>query len=150
MNSIATHPPTSLRIAQAALWLNGIAYIITALLLLFAPAWFFQYIGDFPPYNRHYEGDVGAFLLPIGLGLIIAARNPTRHRLFIAVVALGSIIHILNHLYDDLGPGQSFLHLVTDLSPLVLFAIILLPALRNPAHLGNNLYLFFKQIRQVT
>lgn len=114
-----------LTIAQWATGIMGVTYTLTALALLFLPQWFFQNIGDFPPYNRHYEGDVGSFLLALGIGLIIAARNPARYRLLIAVAAFGSLIHLFNHLYDDTQNGDSLLHLFTDLSPLVLFVVLL-------------------------
>lgn len=114
-----------LTIAHWATGIMGATYTLTALALLFLPQWFFQNIGDFPPYNRHYEGDVGSFLLALGIGLLIAARNPTKYRLLIAVAALGSTIHLFNHIYDDIQDSDSLLHLFTDLGPLVLFVVLL-------------------------
>ena len=129
-----TSQRTSLRlsIAQIAVGIMGVIYVLTGLALLFLPQWFFQNIGPFPPYNRHYEGDVGSFLLALGIGLVIAARDPARHRLLIAVAALGSLIHVFNHLYDDVQLGETLLHQITDLAPLVLFVVLLALGLGKP------------------
>ena len=89
------------RLVQWIVALSGAGYTLTGLSQLFAPRWFFENIGNFPPFNRHYVGDLGAFILAMGLGLLVAARNPAQHRSLIGVVALGSVLHLLNHLYDD-------------------------------------------------
>jgi hypothetical protein len=122
-----TSPRTSSRlsVAQIAVGIMGVIYVLTGLALLFLPQWFFQNIGPFPPYNRHYESDAGSFILALGIGLVIAARDPARYRLLIAVVALGSLIHVFNHLYDDVQSGETLLHQITDLAPLVLFVLLL-------------------------
>ena len=122
-----TSPRTSSRLslAQIAVGIMGVIYVLTGLALLFLPQWFFQNIGPFPPYNRHYEGDVGSFLLALGIGLVIAARDPARYRLLIFIAALGSLIHVFNHLYDDVQSGETLLHQITDLAPLVLFVVLL-------------------------
>ncbi len=65
----------------------GIGYLLTGLALMFAPEWFFQNIGLFPPFNRHYAGDLGMFQIPLGIGLLIAICNPVRHRGLIGVAA---------------------------------------------------------------
>lgn len=89
-----------MRWVKLVLFLTGLMNLLAAVALLLAPAWFYEHIGYFPPYNRHYIGDAGAFALPWGLALCIAAFNPPRHRLLIGLSALASILHSLNHLYD--------------------------------------------------
>lgn len=106
--------------------LAGAGYMLSGLAQLLAPQWFFENIGDFPPYNRHYVGDLGAFVLAMGAGLLVAARQPERHRLLIGVVALGSGLHALNHLYDDwLSADWSPAHLLSQTLPLALLALAL-------------------------
>lgn len=109
----------------------GALYTLTALALLFAPVWFFQHIGTYGAYNRHYEGDAGAFVLGLGLALLVAARDPARHRLLVWAAALGSLFHALNHLYDSLlvliWPGD---WLTTTIPLLVLALLLLWVALR--------------------
>lgn len=94
---------------RAAVVSGGVLYLLTGAALLFAPEWFFQNVGTFPPFNRHYAGDLGSFLLPLGLTLLWAARNPGEHWLLIGFAALGSLVHALNHTYDDLTSGEPML-----------------------------------------
>ncbi len=88
---------------RAALVAGGSFYLLTGLGLLFAPEWFFENVGNYPPFNHHYAGDVGAFLLPLRIALLWAARNPAQHRSLIALAVAGSLFHAVNHLYDDLA-----------------------------------------------
>ncbi len=113
---------------RAALVAGGVFYLLSGLGLLFAPEWFFENVGNYPPFNRHYAGDVGAFLLPLGIALLWAARNPVEHRSLIAYAVAGSLLHAINHLYDDLAgrlpPGGWLLSSVG----LVVFAAVLAAA----------------------
>jgi hypothetical protein len=102
----------------------GLNYLLTGLALLVAPTWFFENIGTFGPFNRHYLGDLGAFLLPIGIGLLLAARQPRQHYLLIAVVATGNIIHASNHIYDAILGQEALARWFSDTIPLVFFASI--------------------------
>jgi hypothetical protein len=79
----------------------GIVNALTGGLLLLAPAWFYANLATYPPYNRHFLGDAGAFIFALGLGLLFAARDPARHRSLIGIAALGTAVHAANHLYDD-------------------------------------------------
>lgn len=119
------------RLAQLIVGLSSVLFVLTGGLLLFAPRWFFQNIGDFPPYNRHYMGDLGSFLLPLGLALLFAVRNPARHRLLIAAVAVGSALHVVNHLLDGIALSFTLTHWLTDTVPLIVSALLLFVALRE-------------------
>ena len=121
-------PPS--RFAQIVVGASCILFVLAALALMFAPRWFFENIGTFPPFNRHYEGDLGAFLFAIGAGLIYASRNPAKYRLLIAVAALGSILHALNHIFDGITFSYSLTHWLTDTAPLVIGALLLVVAWR--------------------
>jgi hypothetical protein len=82
-------------IAGAALWLG--------------PRWFFDNVGPFAPYNAHYLGDAGAFLLPVGVGLCFAAINPRRYMALLVLGLAVSVLHFLNHLYGSVSRGESWL-----------------------------------------
>lgn len=102
---------------------NGLVNVFSALALLLAPEWFYRTFGDFPPFNQHYMGDAGAFLLALGLGLLIAARDPARQRNLIGVAVIGSLVHLGNHLYDDFISGHGTLdHLLGNTLPVFLLA----------------------------
>ena len=109
--------------------ISGIFYALTGLALLFLPTWFYTNVGTFPPFNRHYTGDVGAFALPLGIGMMLAWRDPRQHRLVIGVAAGVSVVHALNHLYDDFfGSGQFAFHLSITTISLIILAIFVVAA----------------------
>jgi hypothetical protein len=110
---------------QLTLAISGLFYTLTGLALLFLPIWFFTYIGDFPPFNRHYMGDAGAFILPLGIGLLIAVRQPSVHRGIVLITAAASLIHALNHAYDDWLVRSPLSHWFAETIPLLLFAGLL-------------------------
>lgn len=87
---------------RALIGLVGLFDTLAGGALLLAPEWFYQTIGTFPPFNRHYLGDAGAFLLPIGLGLLLAAREPVRFRAILVLGLGASWIHAANHTFDAL------------------------------------------------
>ncbi len=91
---------------QLALLWNGAVNALAGVALLLAPGWFFSTIGTYPPFNQHYSGDGGAFLFPIGVGLLLAWREPRRHSLLIGIAALSGTLHAANHLYDDFILGH--------------------------------------------
>jgi predicted anti-sigma-YlaC factor YlaD len=110
---------------------NGALNLLIALALLFAPLWFFENIGNFAPFNRHYEGDLGASILPMGIGLFVAARNPSAQRTLIGLVALGNIVHVFNHVYDAVLMQAPLTHWLLDTAPLAIAALLLLWAWRH-------------------
>ncbi|MFQ5946367.1 MAG: hypothetical protein ACE5NC_08975 [Anaerolineae bacterium] len=119
------------RFAQVVVGLGGVLYLLSGAALLLVPRWFFDNIGHYPPFNRHYSGDLGGFLLVLGAGLLIAARDPYRHRLLVGVGAGASLLHALNHTYDALIGQASLAHWLSDTLPLLIFAALILLAFRN-------------------
>ncbi len=90
----------TLRFAQAVVLLNGLTYLAVGAALLFVPEWFFANVGNFPPFNRHYAGDLGSFQLALGAMLLYAVRHPAAHAGVLGVAALGGTMHALNHAVD--------------------------------------------------
>ena len=113
------------KIIQLIVALSGLAYGLSGAALLLVPTWFFQHIGYFPPYNQHYEGDLGAFLLALGVGLIFAASDPARHRLVVRIAALGSLLHTGNHIYAALLKTAPPDEWTREIVPLLIFAALL-------------------------
>ena len=79
---------------------NGVTYTAIGLLLLLTPEWFFTNIGNFPPFNRHYAGDLGSFQLALGAALLYAVRRADWRGGLLGVAAAGGTIHALNHAVD--------------------------------------------------
>jgi hypothetical protein len=97
-------------IARGVIALVGVLDVGAALALLLVPEWFYSTFAEFPPFNRHYAGDAGAFLLGIGAGLIVAARDPRRYSALLLIGIGVSWLHAVNHLYDALehaGTGRA-------------------------------------------
>ena len=114
------------RFSQIILGIAGGFYLLTGFALLFVPNWFFQTLGDFPPFNRHYAGDLGAFLLPLGAGILWTITAPSRHLRLIWIVAFASFLHAGNHIYDALLVSSPSLGVwVFQICPLLLLAILL-------------------------
>ena len=112
-------------LATLVVALVGANYVLSGAALLVAPEWFFANVGPYPPFNRHYLGDLGAFLLPLGVGLLVAARHPARHATVLAVAVGASALHALNHLYDAVVQGAPLAHWLADTAPLLLLAALL-------------------------
>ena len=101
-----------MRTGQVLIALVGVFDAAAGAALLFAPQWFYDTLATFPPFNRHYAGDVGAFLLPIGLGMLIAAGDPIRYRAILVLGLAASWIHAANHALDGMrhaGEGSASL-----------------------------------------
>jgi hypothetical protein len=130
-----------LAFTRFAVIFNGVLTILTALLLLFAPEFFYNTVADYPPFNRHFLGDIGAFSLAVGVGLLLAAREPYKHPLIIGVATLGNLLHVLNHAYDDLFVERlTTQHWLTNTIPLLVATVMLMIAYWNvsKANKGNT------------
>ncbi len=113
-------------IAQVVVVIAGLTHLLVGLAMLLAPMWFFVTIGTFPPFNRHYTGDMGAFQLALGAGLLVAARTPARQRLLIASAAVGNLLHMLNHAYDALISRATLGYWLADTGPMLVLTLALL------------------------
>jgi|SRR5687768_11086915 len=106
----------------------GSGYMLIGLALILSPQWFFDNVGPFAPFNRHYEGDLGTFLLPLGVGLLAAARAPWRHQLFLAVAAAASLLHAGNHIYEAVAGNTPPERVLQDTAPLIVLGLLLVAA----------------------
>ena len=86
--------------AQAVMVMAGLGYTIAGAALLFAPEWFFQNIGYFPPFSRHYAGDVGRLCSPSERNQPSArGAQPIQASALLGTATGGSVLHALNHMY---------------------------------------------------
>ncbi len=116
---------TTQRMLQILVAVLGILNVAGGLALLFAPQWFFENVGTYPPFNRHYEGDAGAFLTALGVGLVWAARDPSRYRALIGVAFIANALHLINHVYDDVILSASFQQMMQGAIPVGLTLLLL-------------------------
>jgi hypothetical protein len=129
----STRPAAGLSFARAVIGIAGVMHLSASVLLLLAPYSFFMLIGHFPPYNRHYTGDLGAFQLPLGIGLLLAAREPSRYRVVVLMAAAANLLHALNHIYEGLISPTTFVYWIADVGPLLLMSVVLMVAYLRPA-----------------
>jgi hypothetical protein len=122
----ATRSTTRPGFAQVIIGIAGVLHLAASLFLLRAPYSFFMLIAHFPPYNRHDAGDLGAFQLPLALGLLLAAREPVRYRVVVLMAAGANLLHALNHIYEGLTMPTTLVYWIADVSPLALIGIALL------------------------
>jgi hypothetical protein len=128
---MSTNQKISRAWVRAVIFAGGILYSFIGLALIFAPSWFFNTIGNFPPFNRHYMGDLGSFILPMGIGLLIASRNPARHGVLIGAVVAANLFHAANHVYDAIVSKQPISNWMVDSIPLLVFAGVFFWAYRK-------------------
>ena len=120
-----TQPAARLGFARVVVGITGTIHLATSLLLLLAPYSYFMLLEHFPPYNRHDAGDLGAFQLPLGLGLLLAAREPSRYRTIVLMAAADNLLHALNHTYDGLSSPTTFVYWIADVGTLLVMAVAL-------------------------
>ena len=97
--------------------LVGFSYALAGFLAIFFPEFSLDYIGRFPPFNRHYIGDTGVFLFAVGAGIFYIRDAPWEHQAMIGVGLLSTQAHGLNHLYDAILHRPELFHWLTDVLP---------------------------------
>ena len=118
-------PAARLGFARVVVGIAGTIHLATSLLLLLAPYSYFMLLEHFPPYNRHDAGDLGAFQLPLGVGLLLAAREPLRYRVVIVIAATANLLHALNHIYEGLISPTTPVYWIADVGMLIVMTIAL-------------------------
>src|SRR5262245_40259763 len=123
-----TRPTARLEFTRVVVGIAGIIHLTTGLLVLLAPYSYFMLLEHFPPYNRHDAGDLGAFQLPLGLGVLLAAREPLRYRVVILMAAAANFLHAFNHIYDGLIMPTTLVYWSADVGTLLVMAVALMVA----------------------
>ena len=108
--------------------LTGLSYIAAGAALLLIPGWFLQNVGRFEPFNRHYMGDAGAFVLAIGVGVWLMRKDPWAHKSMLLAGLVATQLHALNHLYDAVFMHGGLELWLRDALPNTLIAILYLIA----------------------
>ena len=89
-----------LALTSAIVLVAGLAYLMIGMAQLLQPEWYFENLGGFPPYNRLLLGQMGSFLLPLGVVLVLASQNPSSNRMVIAAGSGAAVLLTLNQLYS--------------------------------------------------
>jgi hypothetical protein len=110
-------PTSALRIA---LVLVGVACLALGPLMLFWPAGW-----RWPPHHPHYEQMIVGFYFTLGIFLIRASKDPSRHRSIIWFAVWSSIVHASIMTIQAIAAPEHRGHLVGDVPALFLAAAAL-------------------------
>jgi hypothetical protein len=108
---------------RAIVGLLGLALVGTGLWAMLAPESFYASVAVYPPYNRHFIHDIGAFNLGLGATLGFALVLGDALLVALAGNAVGALAHFVSHVVDrDLG-GQASDPLVFGIVALLLVGL---------------------------
>ena len=99
--------PAPGRIIRVCVAVLGLVSIGAGLWAMLGPHSFYDQAATFPPYNRHFIHDIGAF--QIGLGSCLIAALALTDALLVVLIgnALGALAHFAGHVADRSIGGQS-------------------------------------------
>jgi len=99
--------PGPTRIIRICVGVLGLISIGAGLWAMTAPHAFYEQAATFPPYNRHFIHDIGAF--QIGLGSCLLAALALADALLVVLIgnALAAVAHAIGHVADRSIGGQS-------------------------------------------
>jgi hypothetical protein len=91
-------------VARVLVGVCAVFLLGSGLFALLAPEVFYNLAALYPPYNRHFIHDIGAFMLGLGSGLALALVLTDALLVALAATAVGGVAHFLSHLADrELG-----------------------------------------------
>ena len=119
-SSRVPHVRSSNVVMRVIIAVAALILIASGLFAMLAPETFFNLVALYPPYNRHFIHDIGAFLLGLGGGLAFALTLTDALLVALAANAVGAVAHFISHVVDrELGG------LPTDPVTMGVFALVL-------------------------
>jgi hypothetical protein len=103
--------------------LVGLALVLPGLWAMLAPESFYAGAAVYPPYNRHFIHDIGAFLLGLGTTLGFALALGDALLVALAGNAVGALAHFVSHAVDRELGGQPSDPLVFGILAVVLVGL---------------------------
>jgi hypothetical protein len=89
------------RFGMIAAALAAAIYLVFGVWALVAPRSFFDQIATYPPYNKHFVHDLGAFQVGIGVAALTGLWARDALVAGLAGAAAGSVGHAISHLVDE-------------------------------------------------
>lgn len=109
------------KVARGVALAVGITFTLSGLWAFLAPQSWFDNIGNYPPYNKHFVHDLGAFQLGLGGMALLSLMWKAPLLAALAANGIAAIFHFASHVIDrDLG-GRA-----TDPIMLGLFTLLVL------------------------
>ena len=92
------------RVTTGVMALAALAFLVPGAWAFLAPGSFYHTIATFPPYNRHFMHDLGAFQLGVGAAVLAGLWWRDAVSVALAGATAGMTIHFVSHVLDrDLG-----------------------------------------------
>ena len=95
-----TAQPLHVRAVPAGVAALAAYELVLGLWMLLAPRSFYDAIGPFGAYNRHYVLDTSTWQLAFGVALAVAVRRPSWRVPLLGFAVLQFGLHALNHIAD--------------------------------------------------
>jgi hypothetical protein len=100
--------------------LAGLVLVGSGLWAMVSPESFYSLVATYPPFNRHFIHDLGAFLLGLGASLVLALAVADALLVVLTANAVAGVAHFISHVVDrELGGRAS------DPVTIGLFALLL-------------------------
>jgi peptidoglycan/LPS O-acetylase OafA/YrhL len=114
------------RFVRVVLVAGAAFFLVVGAWAFIDPASFYDELAEYPPYNRHFLHDVGAFQLGIGASLALAFVGWEGRRVALWGAAVASGFHAASHFIDtELGGRDSDPWLLSLLTVVLVAAAIL-------------------------
>lgn len=114
------------RAPKAIAVIGGLTLLGFGLWALADPRAFFDTVATWPPFNRHFIHDIGAFQVGLGLALLLALALGDALFVALAAAAAGQTLHALAHWIDrDLGGKPTDPWAMTALAALFLAGAVM-------------------------
>jgi hypothetical protein len=96
-----------------AAWALAVAFFgIGGLWAFVDPAGFYNTLATFPPFNKHFLRDIGAFQLGIAVTLLAVLRWRSGTVVALVGASAASVVHALSHLIDRDEGGRGSDHIL--------------------------------------
>jgi hypothetical protein len=93
-----------MRVERIAFVAGAVLFAVPGAWALLDPRSFYDQIAHFPPYNRHFVHDLGAFQLGLGTAMVLGLAGWDARRVVLWSAAVATVLHALSHWLDrDLG-----------------------------------------------
>jgi len=114
------------RIVIGVTVLAGLFTLGGGLWAFLSPVSFYEQVATFPPYNRHFLHDAGAFQIGLGAALLLALSWHDALLVALAGGGAGATVHTISHVLDhDLGGRRADPFGLGILAALMLLAALL-------------------------
>jgi peptidoglycan/LPS O-acetylase OafA/YrhL len=95
------------RIVRGVLVAGAAFFLVIGVWALADPTSFYTQVATFPPYNRHFLHDVGAFNLGLAAALALGLTRWPGRRVALWAAALAAVLHAGSHFADRHLGGHS-------------------------------------------